>query len=122
MAYVTRPRVTGGDRATLDSAVSDVRTTAERKGVELTGPHSRPPIELAVPQYRRSPPGMDRHESASGAGESDDDTFETWRYTVYERELEVLGRQSFVRSITSRELPDAVRPEVEVDRQAGAGR
>jgi ribosomal protein S10 len=115
VAYVTRLRVTSGDRATLDSVVSDIKTTAERKGVEITGPHSRPPTELAVPQYRRSPPGADRHESASDAGESDDDTFETWRYTVYERELEILGRQSFVRSVTSRELPDAVRLEVEVD-------
>ncbi|PSQ59466.1 30S ribosomal protein S10 [Halobacteriales archaeon SW_7_71_33] len=131
MAYVTRLRVTSGDREALEDVVSEIKTAAERKGVELTGPHSRPPTDLAVPQYRRSPPGAARRKDGDGdanaIGEDDagvttvDSTFGTWRYTVYERELEIVGRQSFVRAVTSRAFPAAVRLEVEVDRRAGAG-
>jgi len=127
VAYVTRLRVTSGDREALEDVVSEIKTAAERKGVELTGPHSRPPTDLAVPQYRRSPPGAARLGGANASGEADaevrtvDGTFGTWRYTVYERELEIVGRQSFVRAVTSRAFPAAVRLEVEVDRRAGAG-
>jgi len=123
VAYVTRLRVTSGDREALDSVVSEIKTAAERKGVELTGPHSRPPTELVVPQYRRSPPGAAVRSNGSATDDdatATDDSFGTWRYTVYERELEIVGRQSFVRTVTSREFPASVRIEVEV-RRAGAG-
>lgn len=117
MAFVTRMRLTSGDRETLDSVVANIKETAERKGMELTGPHSRPPIDLSVPRYRRSPPGAAREDAAVSAG----DTFDTWRYTVYERELEIVGRDELVRRIAGRDFPDAVRVEVEVERRTGAG-
>lgn len=117
MAFVTRMRLTSGDRETLDSVVGEIKATAERKGVELTGPHSRPPTDLVVPRYQRSPPGAAREDDAVATG----DTFGTWRYTVYERELEIVGRDDLVRRIAGQEFPAAVRVEVEVERRTGAG-
>jgi ribosomal protein S10 len=127
VAFVTRLRLTSGDRETLDQVVSELKATAERKGVKLTGPHSKPPTELVVPQYRRSPPGaVAPGETASETDDAvtvdpADETFRPWRYTVYARELEITGREEFVQRVANRDLPASVRMEVAVDRRAGAG-
>ncbi len=111
-------RLTSGDRDALDRVVADIKETAERKGIELTGPHSRSPTDLSVPRYRRSPPGAASEDDAAVAT---GDTFGTWRYTVYERELEIVGRDELVRRIAGQDFPDAVRVEVAVERRTGAG-
>lgn len=109
MAFVTNMRLTSGDRATLDRVVGDIKSTAERKGVELKGPHSRPPTELSVPQYKACPP-------------ADGEAFDPWHYTVYAREIEIVGHETFARQVTERDFPDSVHIEVEVDRRSGLGR
>ncbi len=130
MAFVTRLRLTSGDRETLDRVAADIKESAERKGVKLTGPHSRPSTNYSVPQYRRSPPGVTRPLPSGDADtdtptpadvDPDDGEFSPWRYTVYERELEIVGREEFVRDVTDRELPASVRMAVSVDRTADTG-
>jgi ribosomal protein S10 len=101
--FVTTLRLTGGDRAALDSAVASVRETVERKGAELKGPHTHPHDELSVPLYARSPP----------TGEE----LERWRYDVYRRELSIVGHADLAREVAGRDFPDSVRVEVEVDRR-----
>lgn len=99
MPFVTTLTLRSGDRATLDELVSDIRETAERKGIELKGPHTHPPVTYDVPLYRRL--------SANGE-------YPSWRYTVYERVLRLAGHDESVRRITDREFPRGIQVEVEV--------
>lgn len=110
MPFVTKLRLTSGDRAVLDRVVDDVKERAERKGAELKGPHSRPPSKLSVPQYQSVPPADD------DAGQ-----FSSWQYTVYAREMEIVGHESFARQVTERDFPSSVYLEVEIERRAGIG-
>jgi small subunit ribosomal protein S10 len=109
MPFVTKLRMTSGDRTVLDRVVDDIKTRAERKGAELKGPHSRPPSKLSVPQHQSVPP------------EGDGGQFGSWSYTVYAREMEIVGHESFARQVTERDFPDSIHVEVEIERRAGIG-
>ncbi len=106
MTFVTRLRLESGDRARLDAVVDEIRETAERKGAELKGPHSHPPTDLRAPQYRALERGGDR--------------FEPWRYTVYNREVELVGRDDVAATIASGPFPDGIHVEVEIERVTSA--
>jgi ribosomal protein S10 len=101
MTFVTKLRLRSGDREALDRVVEDIRSAAERKGAELKGPHSRPPDRLRVPQYR----------SLDAVAE-----YSAWDYTVYARDLEIVGHDDLARSIASRDFPSSIHVEVEVER------
>ncbi|MFT4957219.1 MAG: small subunit ribosomal protein S10 [Halobacteriales archaeon] len=101
MTFVTKLRLRSGDREVLDRVVTDIRSRAERKGAELKGPHSRPPDRLRVPQYR----------SLDTVAE-----YPAWDYTVYARDLEIVGHDDLARSIASRDFPSSIHVEVEVER------
>ncbi len=107
MAFVTTLRLTSGDRDALDGVVQEIRSAAQRKGAETNGPHSHPPAKLSVPLYKRL--------SAT------DGEFDRWRYTVYRREIEIVGHDDLARRITDWDFPSSVRIEVEVDHRAGMG-
>ena len=109
MPFVTTLRLRSGDRARLDDVVADVRRTAERKGIELRGPHTSPTETHRVPLYRRLPAAEGR--------------FPPWEYTVYERVFELTGHDESVRSIAGRDPPPGVHVEVSVDqvRSVGSG-
>jgi ribosomal protein S10 len=109
MAFVTKLRLASGDRVALDRVVDDITETAERKGAELTGPHFHPPETFSVPQYKRVPP-------QSG------DVFPSWTYTVYVREMEIVGHEAVVREVIQRAFPSSVHLELSVDRRAGMGK
>ena len=99
MSFVTTLRLQSGDRAALEGVIEDIRETANQKGAELNGPHSFPPERLSVPIY---------------ADTSGKRVLDTWTYTVYRREVELVGHETLAREITAWELPDAVRLEAEV--------
>jgi ribosomal protein S10 len=101
MSFVTRLTLQSGDRATLDRVVADLKATVERKGAAFNGPHSLPTAQLSVPLYRAT---------------DGDGTVGTWTYTVYTRELELVGREDLARSIVERSFPDSVHVELEVER------
>lgn len=109
MPYVTRLTLQSGDRRALESVAEDIKETAARKGIQLKGPHPSPPTDLQVPQSRRL---------AAAGGE-----FEPWTYTVYERTVEIVGRDEVAADIARREFPPGVRVTVEVEqiRQLGRG-
>ncbi|MFB6352607.1 MAG: 30S ribosomal protein S10 [Halobacteriales archaeon] len=108
MPFVTRLVLTSGDRGALDGVVEELRRAAERKGVDLRGPHTAPPDTYSVPLLKR-PAGDDgRHYS-------------TWSYTVYERTLEFTGHDETVRSLVSMDVPRGVRRTVEVSQVRSAG-
>lgn len=108
MTFVTALRFTSGDRHVLDSVVNDIKETARRKGVELKGPHSKPPEDIRVPQSKC--PGRD------------DETFSPWSYTLYTRTIHIIGHSDFARATASRDFPDIIHIEADVDRITGAGR
>lgn len=99
MAFVTTLTLQSGDRAALDSIVEEIRTTVERKGAELNGPHTFPPEAYTVPQY---------------AGQAGGRQFAAWEYTVYRRELELVGHEQLAREIVDWSFPDAVHVEVQI--------
>ncbi|WP_290819509.1 uS10/mL48 family ribosomal protein [Halovivax sp.] len=109
MTFVTRLTLQSGDRAALDGFVEDVKTTAERKGAALKGPHSHPPRRFTVPQRRR-------------LHADDERSFGSWDYTVFTRELEIHGHQEFARAVTESGFPDSVHIEIEVEQIRGMGR
>ncbi len=107
MPFVTTITLTSGDRAALDSVVEDVRRTAERKGIEIKGPHTDPPIEIEAPQFRRT----------TGEG----DQYDPWEYTVYERTFRIVGHDDVARQIAGRDFPAGIHVEVDVDRVRSVG-
>lgn len=107
MAFVTTLRLTSGDRQTLDDTVEEIKSRASRKGVQFKGPHPKPPEEIRVPQTKRLAPGEE---------------FDPWSYSVYVRELRIVGHDEFARETAGREFPDGVRVEVDVQQVRNAGR
>ncbi|MCT9095902.1 uS10/mL48 family ribosomal protein [Haloarchaeobius sp. HME9146] len=108
MSFVTRLTLQSGDRAVLDSVVDDIRATVSRKGAEMKGPHSAPPEHLRVPQHRTL---------------SDDETapFDHWNYTVYSREIEIVGHDEVARLVAGQDMPPSVHVEVEVEQIRSMG-
>jgi len=102
MPFVTTLTLRSGDRAVLERVVGDIKKRAERKGVELKGPHAESPVDRSVPQSKRL--------SASGA------RFSPWRYTVYTRRMEVVGHDDFARMVAAEPRPDGVHLDVDVER------
>ena len=107
MPFVTTLRLSSGDRDALDAVVGSLRGAAERKGIELHGPHTKPPASYRVPLYR--------HLEGRGPG------YPPWEYTVYERVLELSGHDEAVRGLTQRAVPRGVRVEVSVEQVRSIG-
>lgn len=107
MPFVTTLTLRSGDRAALDGVVADIRQAAERKGIELKGPHTSPPDTYRVRQYR-DVVACDRR-------------FPDWEYTVYERRLRLSGHDETVRGIAGRPFPRSIHVEVAVERVRSAG-
>jgi|AntDeeMetagen192_2_1112575.scaffolds.fasta_scaffold05244_3 ribosomal protein S10 len=108
MTFITKLILQSGDRAVLDSVVEDIRSTTERKGVEMNGPHSKSPERLRVPQAKRTTGGAE---------------FASWDYTVYTREIEIVGHDDIARKIAAKQFPNSLHVEVEVKQisQVGSG-
>jgi len=102
MTFVTRIRLQSGNRPALEQVVDEIRSTAERKGAELRGPHSAPPERLQVPQYK---------STAGDRGQQ----FRSWDYTVYTRQMEIVGHNGVARQVTEFDFPDGVHVEVELE-------
>jgi len=101
MPFVTKLTFTSGDRRLLDDVVDGVKAAAERKGVELKGPHPQPPTDHRVPQSKRL--------AADGG------SFEPWKYTAYTRIVEVHGHDDFARSVAGDDYPDRIHVEAEIE-------
>jgi ribosomal protein S10 len=106
MTFVTKLRFQSGDRAVLDSVVEDLKAMLERKGVECKGPHSAPPEQIRVPQYRTLSPG---------------DELSPWKYTVYSRRLEIHGADDVARDVATGDFPDSVHVEIAVEQKRTVG-
>ncbi|PSQ05956.1 30S ribosomal protein S10 [Halobacteriales archaeon QS_4_69_31] len=107
MPFVTTLEFASGDRRLLDDVVDDVKARAERKGVELKGPHPQPPTDYDIPQSK-----------LLGA---DGPSFDSWRYTVYTRTVEIVGHDEFARSVAGDDYPDRIHVEAEIEQQRQLG-
>lgn len=107
MPFVTTLTLTSGNRHRLDDVVADIKTRAERKGVELKGPHPKPPEELRVPQSKTLSP--------------DEKRFGPWNYTVYKRTIEIVGYETFARDIAGDSFPTGIHVEVGVEQRTQIG-
>lgn len=109
MPFVTRLVLRSGDRGALDGVVEDLRRSAERKGLDIRGPHTAPPETYTVPLFKRTTADDGRR-------------YPPWSYTVYERTFEFTGHDETVRSLLAREVPRGVRRTVEVTQVRSVGR
>lgn len=100
MTFVTRLTLQCGDRAVLESVVSEISAILRRKGAEMKGPHPETPRTVAVPLYA----GLERG----------DVQFDSWSYTVYVRTIEIVGHDAIARMVAKREYPRSVHLEVEI--------
>lgn len=107
MPFVTTLTLQSGDRDVLERVADGVKHRAERKGVELRGPHAESPVDISVPQSKQ----------LNAGGES----FDHWKYTVYERRMEVIGHDEFAREIAGQEFPVGIHLDVEVERVSTPG-
>ncbi len=105
MPFVTTLSLYSGDRTALAAVVDDIRKTAQRKGVELKGPHTHPPVGCVAPLYW---------------GADADSPFDHWEYSVYRRTLRIVGHQNIAREIAGTRRPDSVRVEIEVEQVRSA--
>ena len=105
MPFVTRLTFQSGDSDRLESVVSRLKARAERKGVELRGPHAEPPSRYRVPQHK-------------GVGQG---TFDVWGYTVYTRVVEVVDHNEFARQAAERDYPDSIHVTADVEQFSQAG-
>lgn len=108
MPFVTTLTLQSGDRDVLERVVGDIKRRAERKGVELRGPHAESPVDLSVPQAKR----------LSSSGER----YPPWSYTVYSRRIEVVGHDEFAGDVATRGFPPGVHVDVDVERVSTPGR
>src|SRR6056297_2181727 len=106
MSFVTRLTFQSGDRRALESYVEEIKAAAQRKGVQFKGPHAHPPTELRVPQYKT----VDA-----------DDSFGSWSYSVYTREVDIVGHDEFAREVAGADRPDGIHVSVEVEQVSGMG-
>lgn len=107
MPFVTTLTLQSGDREVLERVVGDIKSRAERKGVELKGPHAESPRDASVPLSKRL--------NAEGA------RFAPWRYTVYVRQMEVVGHDAFAGDVATQEFPPGVHLDVDVERVSAPG-
>jgi ribosomal protein S10 len=107
MPYVTTLTLTSGDSDRLDTVVEDIKDRAERKGVELKGPHPKPPKQLRVAQSKTLGP--------------DGGQFDPWNYTVYTRTIEIIGYESFARDVAAESFPPGIHVEVGVTQRSQVG-
>jgi ribosomal protein S10 len=106
MPFVTRLTLKSGDGDRLEAVVGDIKERAERKGVELKGPHPEPPTRHSVPQYRGLP---------------SDGTFAPWSYTVYTRVIEIVDHNEFAREVAERAYPDSIHISADIEQFSQAG-
>ncbi|MFB6303178.1 MAG: 30S ribosomal protein S10 [Haloferacaceae archaeon] len=107
MTFVTKLRFHSGNRAALETVVGDLKRLLGRKGAECKGPHSDPPTDYRVPQYR----------TLTGTGKE----FEPWRYTVYARRMEIHGSARIAKEVGHMDFPDDVGVEIEVEQRRPVG-
>jgi ribosomal protein S10 len=106
MPFVTRLTLQSGDGELLDSIVTDIKEQAERKGVQLKGPHPKPPRRHGVPQFK--------DHSAT-------DSFGNWEYTVYTRNIEIIDHNEFARTVAEREYPDRIYITADIEQYNQTG-
>ena len=106
MPFVTRLTMKSGDGDLLESVASELKERAERKGVELKGPHADPPQRYSVAQYK---------------GHPDQGEFDSWEYTVYQRTIEIVEHHEFAREVTERSYPDRIHLSADIEQYSQVG-
>lgn len=107
MSFVTRMTLRSGDRVVLDETVNDIKSFVSRKGAEMRGPHPKPPRKCAV--------GLPKRLTGDGP------RFRNWSYTIYTRELEIVGHDAVARAVASRDFPSSLQVVVEIEQLRSAG-
>ena len=106
MTFVTKLTVQSGDRTVLEQTVEEIKAFVSGKGVQLKGPHPRPPRNYRVRLQKR----LDGSESA----------YPAWEYTVYRRDLEIVGRDEVARDVATREFPRSIQVTITIERMGNA--
>ena len=107
MTFITHITIRSGDRVVLDETVDALKRFVARKGAEMKGPHPRPPESKRVVLSKGLQPGTG--------------TFSPWSYTIYMRDLEIVGHDNVARAVAGWDFPASLHVAVEIE-QVGSAR
>ncbi|MFB6187175.1 MAG: 30S ribosomal protein S10 [Halobacteriaceae archaeon] len=102
MANKANITLKSGDKQTLERVVTNLKDQAQRKGIEVKGPHTDPPVEYQLPLFECLDASAAKY-------------FDQWTYTVYSRRLQISGHNENLRDLLDQQFPESIKVELELD-------
>ncbi|MBA1343503.1 MAG: 30S ribosomal protein S10 [ANME-2 cluster archaeon] len=99
MSHKARIRLSGTNPAELDSVCGQVKSIAERTGIEIAGPIPLPTKRLVVP-VRKSPDGEGT------------ETWDHWEMRVHKRLIDLAADERALRQLMRINVPNNVNIEI----------
>ncbi len=99
MAHTARISLAGTDPVKIDGVCGQIKTIAERTGVNMAGPIPLPTRRLVVP-VRKGPDG--------GGSE----TYDHWEMRVHKRLIDIDADERALRQLMRIQVPDSVNIEI----------
>jgi len=99
MSHKARIRLSGTNPAELDNVCGQVRSIAERTGIEIAGPIPLPTKRLVVP-VRKSPDGEGT------------ETWDHWEMRVHKRLIDLAADERALRQLMRIKVPNNVNIEI----------
>ena len=104
---IARIKLTGKEPKQLDDLCREIKDTAEKLGVGVSGPIAMPTKKLKVP-VMKTPCGDGMHRGGGGGN------WETWEMRIHKRVLDVGANERVMRQITRIRIPKDVNIEIEL--------
>ena len=99
MAHTARISLAGTDPKKIDGVCQQIKTIAERTGVNMAGPIPLPTRRLTVP-VRKGPDG--------GGSE----TYDHWEMRVHKRLIDIDADERALRQLMRIQVPDSINIEI----------
>ncbi len=101
MVYRARILLSGNDYKKVEEVCNEIKSIAQRTGVELHGPVPLPTKRLIVP-VRKTP---------CGDGSA---TWEKWEMRVHKRLIDIEADERALRQLMRIQIPDGIHIEIEL--------
>ncbi|MCD6557738.1 MAG: 30S ribosomal protein S10 [Candidatus Aenigmarchaeota archaeon] len=102
-----RIKLTGRDPKQLDDICSEIKDTAEKLGVAVSGPIPLPTKRIRIP-VMKTPCGDGMHRGGGGKN------WEKWEMRIHKRVLDIGANERVLRQITRIPIPRDVNIEIEL--------
>ncbi len=102
-----RIKLAGRDPKQLDNICNEIKDTAEKLGVAVSGPIPLPTKRIKIP-VMKTPCGDGMHRGGGGKN------WEKWEMRIHKRVLDVGANERVLRQITRIPIPRDVNIEIEL--------